>query len=93
MVSSFGITALDSRESKEIDLYSDYIKNKLQVLTLAAITLFELVYRVEIRLTMFTMNWQINQGIVLSLQSFAHSCVNAVSLKKTATILFTSTAS
>ena len=93
MVSSFGITALDSMESKEIDLYSDYTKNKLQVLTLAAITLFGLVYRVEIRLTMFTMDWQINQGIVLALQSFAHSCMNAVSLKKMATILFTSTAS
>ena len=35
MVSSFGITVI---ESKEIDLYSDYTKNKLQVLTLAAIT-------------------------------------------------------
>ena len=38
MVSSFGITVLDSRESKEINLYSDYTKNKLQVLTFAAIT-------------------------------------------------------
>ena len=38
MASSFGITALDSRESKEIDLYSDYAKNKLQELTFAAIT-------------------------------------------------------
>ena len=38
MVSSFGITALDSRETKEIDLYSDYTKNKLQALTFAAIT-------------------------------------------------------
>ena len=37
MVSSFGITAQESRKSKEIDLYSDYTKNKLQVLTLAAI--------------------------------------------------------
>ena len=35
MVSSFGI---DSRKSKEIDLYSDHTKNKLQVLTFAAIT-------------------------------------------------------
>ena len=38
MVSRFGITALESRKSKEIDLYSDYTKNKLQALTLAAIT-------------------------------------------------------
>ena len=33
MVSGFGITALESRKSKETDLYSDYTKNKLQVLT------------------------------------------------------------
>ena len=38
MVSSFGITALESRENKEIKLYSDYTKNILQVLTFAAIT-------------------------------------------------------
>ena len=29
---------LESSKSKEIDLYSDYTENKLQVLTLAAIT-------------------------------------------------------
>ena len=40
MVSGFGITALESRKGKEIDLYSDYIKNKLQALTLATITSF-----------------------------------------------------
>ena len=38
MVSSFGITALESKKSKESDLYSDYTKSKLQVLILAAIT-------------------------------------------------------
>ena len=38
MASSFGVTALDSRKSKEIDLYSDYNKNKLQALTFTAIT-------------------------------------------------------
>ena len=38
MVSSFGIIALESRKSKEIDLYNDYTKNKLQALTLSAIT-------------------------------------------------------
>ena len=38
MVSSFGITVLESRKNKKIDLYSDYTKNKLQALTLAAIT-------------------------------------------------------
>ena len=29
VVSSSGITALESRKNKEIDLYSDYAKNKL----------------------------------------------------------------
>ena len=38
MVSSFGITVLDSRKSKMIDLYSNYTKNKLQALTFTAIT-------------------------------------------------------
>ena len=38
MVSSFGIIVLESRENKEIDLYSDYTKNKLQALTFAANT-------------------------------------------------------
>ena len=38
MVGSFGITVLESRKSKKIDLYSDYTKNKLQALTLAATT-------------------------------------------------------
>ena len=38
MVSSFGITALDSRKSKEINLYSDYTENILQAFTFAAIT-------------------------------------------------------
>ena len=38
MVSSFGITEIESRESKEIDLYSDYTKNKLRALAFAAIT-------------------------------------------------------
>ena len=38
IVSSFGITALDSRKSKEIDLYSNYTKNQLQELTFVAIT-------------------------------------------------------
>ena len=38
VVSSFGITALDSRKGKIMDLYSDYTENKLQALTFAAIT-------------------------------------------------------
>ena len=38
MVSSFGITSLDSRKSKEIDLYSNYTKNILQMLTFTVIT-------------------------------------------------------
>ena len=38
MVGSYGITVLESKKSMEIDLYSDYTKNKLQALTLAAIT-------------------------------------------------------
>ena len=36
MVSSFGIAVLESRKSKEINLYSDYTENKPQALTLAA---------------------------------------------------------
>ena len=36
-MSSFGITALEMRKDKEIDLYSDYTKNELQALALAAI--------------------------------------------------------
>ena len=38
VVSSFGIIALESRKNKEINLYSDYTKNKLQTLAFAAIT-------------------------------------------------------
>ena len=38
VVSSFGITALESRKNKEINLYSDYTKNKLQALAFVAIT-------------------------------------------------------
>ena len=38
VVSSCGITALDSRKNKEIDLYSDYTKNKLQAFAFAVIT-------------------------------------------------------
>ena len=38
VVSSFGITSLESRKNKEIDLYSDYTKNKLQALAFAAMT-------------------------------------------------------
>ena len=38
LMSSSGIIALDSRKSKEINLYSDYTENKLQALTFAAIT-------------------------------------------------------
>ena len=32
------IVILDSKKSKEIDLYSDYTENKLQMLTFSAIT-------------------------------------------------------
>ena len=38
VVCSFEITAIESRKNKEIDLYSDYTKNKLQALAFAAIT-------------------------------------------------------
>ena len=38
MVSNFRITVLDSRKNKEMDLYSNYTKNKLNVLTFTAIT-------------------------------------------------------
>ena len=44
--------------------------------------MFGLVYRVEILLTMFNMDWQIDQGIALALQSLAHRCMKAVLLKK-----------
>ena len=43
---------------------------------------FGLVYRIGIWLTMFTMDWQINQGIILALQSFVHRCMKVVLLKK-----------
>ena len=38
VVCSFEITAIKSRKNKEIDLYSDYTKNKLQALPFTAIT-------------------------------------------------------
>ena len=38
VVCSFEITALASKKSKIIDLYSDYTENKLQALTFAVIT-------------------------------------------------------
>ena len=38
MVCSFEITALEIRKNKEIDLYSNCTKNKLQALAFAAIT-------------------------------------------------------
>ena len=80
MVSSFGITVLDSRKSKEIDLYSDYTKNKLQMFTFTAIT--SMWIRVEIWLTMFTMDWQINQGLVFVQRLLVHKHMKAVLLKK-----------
>ena len=36
----FVIIVLDSRKSKEIDLYSNYTENKLQALTFTATTLY-----------------------------------------------------
>ena len=77
------VTVLESRKNKEINLRSDYTKNKLQRLVFAAILPFGLVYKVGIWLTMFTMDWQINnQGIVLALQSLAHRHMKAVLLNK-----------
>jgi len=38
MVSSFEVIVIESRKSKEIDLYSNYRKNKLQELSFALIT-------------------------------------------------------
>ena len=79
MVSSFGITVLESKKSKEIDLYSDYTKNKLQALALAAITsvwvslqIWDLAYSAH----------QISQSIVLALQSLVHRRMKTVLLKK-----------
>ena len=60
----------------EINVYSDYTKNELQALAFAALT--SLVYKVGIWLTMFTMDWQINQGIVLALQLLVHRHMKAV---------------
>ena len=57
MVSSFGITMLESRKRKEIDLYSDYTKNKLQVLTLAAIT------SVWISLQSWNLTYSVHHGL------------------------------
>ena len=37
MVINFGIIAIDSSKGKEIDLYSDYIENRLQVIKFVAI--------------------------------------------------------
>ena len=51
MVSSFGITVLESRENKEINLDSDYTKKYTTVLTFTSITSVWISYRVEIWLT------------------------------------------
>ena len=58
------------------------------VLTFAAITSNWINLKVEIWLTMFTMDWQIDQSIVLSLKSLVHRYMKAVLLTITATILF-----
>ena len=82
MVSSFGITVLESRKSKEIDLYSNYTKNKLQALTLAAIT------SIWISLQSWDLAYSVHHGLVdqprysLALQSIAHRHMKAVLLKK-----------
>jgi len=65
--SSVGITVLESKKNKEINLYSDYTKSKLQVLAFAVITY---VLIAELWLTMFTMDFLINKGIVPFLYSF-----------------------
>jgi len=70
---------LESKKSKEINLYSDYTKNKLQVLAFAVITY---VLIAEIWLTMFTMDFLINQGIVPFLYSFVLAKKKAIPFKK-----------
>ena len=56
------------------------LQNKLQVLTLTAIT--SLIYEVGIWLTVFTVDWQIRQSIVLSLHSLAQTAYMKVILMK-----------
>ena len=80
MMGSFGITALDSRKRKEINLYSDYTKNRLQVLAFTAITSIWSSLHSWIWLTMFTMDWQIDQGLVFAQQLLAHRRTKAVLL-------------
>ena len=81
MVSSFGITVLESRKNKEIDLYSDYTKNKLQELTLPAIT------SVWISLQSWDLAYSVLNGLAdqprySSLQSLVHRHMKVVLLKK-----------
>ena len=93
MVSSFGITVLDSRESREIDLYSDYTKNKLQVLTFTAIT------SVWSSLQSCDLAYNVHHGLADRPRFSFSSVVTCVWVyeggftEKMATILFTSTAS
>ena len=57
---------LDNRKSEEINFYSDYmLKIKLQALTFTAIT-FICISLQGIGLKTFTMDWQINQDIVVA---------------------------
>ena len=64
MVSSFGITALESRKNKEIDFYSDYSKNKPEALTFAAIT------SVWISLQSWNLAYNVHHGLADKLDGF-----------------------
>ena len=50
----------DSKRSQEIDLYSDYTKNKLQVLTLPAITFLCVGLQIEVWLKICTVEPQLS---------------------------------
>ena len=82
MVSSFGIIPLDSRKSKEIDLYRTTLKINYRRLHSQPYLPFGLVYKVGIWLTMFNMEWQIDHGLVFSQQLLEHKRMRAVLLKK-----------
>ena len=77
MVCSFEITALESRKSKEIDLYVT-TKNKVQALAFAVIS------SIWISLQSWNLAYNIHHGLadqpslVLALQSLAHRRKKAV---------------
>ena len=82
VVSRFGITALESRKNKEINLYSDYTKNKPQALAFAAITSIWISVQSWNLAYNFHHGLADQLGIVLALHSPVHRRRKAVLLKK-----------